>query len=51
MKTEYTIAEITKAVLLLVNAYKHESLARLMSTRIKTVISTMVLVMQNLTLS
>ena len=38
------------AVLLMVNVYKHVSFARLMSPRIRTVISTVVLVMQNLNL-
>ena len=38
------------AVLLMVNVYKHVSFTRLMSPRIRTAISTVVLMMQNLNL-
>ena len=47
---DYVIAEIKKTVLLMINVYKHISFARLMSKQIMTVISTKVLVMENLNL-
>ena len=46
MYTDYSVVELRRAVLLMINVDKHVSFTRLMSFRIRTVISTVVLVIE-----
>ena len=51
MLVDYVIVETKTTVLFIVNVYKHVSFTRLMSSQINIVVSTMVLVTENLNLA